>query len=103
MTGQDALTAVVRTLAHYRATRTLGEDEARLFVSACSAMTDTLCPYVAESFASIFGAPAGDLLNLKDIAAALAEAPEASESNAPAAAVPEKAIESQPKTPAAEA
>ena len=71
---QDAMEAVVRALAHYKATRAVSEEEAPLLQSACEAMTDTLCPYIAACFSRIY--PSAALLpKLAQVTAALSEQP----------------------------
>ena len=51
---QDALEAVVRATAHYKATRVLGDGEAPLLDAACTALTDSVCPYIVACFARIY-------------------------------------------------
>ena len=74
---QDALEAAVRALAHYKATRAVSKEEAPLLQSACDALTDTLCPYIAACFSRIY--PSAALLpKLTQVTAALSEQPQKS-------------------------
>lgn len=72
---QEALSAVVNTLAHYRATRALSDEEAPLLHSACTAMVDTLCPYIAKCFWQIFPSIGPGLIDLGKITTGLADQP----------------------------
>ena len=55
----------------------MSEEEAPLLQSACEAMTDTLCPYIAACFSRIY--PSAALLpKLAQVTAALSEQPQTS-------------------------
>ena len=62
-------------MAHYKATRALSEEEGPLLNSACAALTETLCPYIAQCFSQIFPDLQAAVLDLKRISAALSEQP----------------------------
>ena len=59
---QDAVFAVSSSMAHFHATRVLGESEAPVFESACQVVIDDMVPYIASCFANVYpgGAPAID-------------------------------------------
>lgn len=67
---QDALQRFVGAMADYRETHTLGDDESALLQNACTTMTDTLCPYIADCLSRIFQ-PSSPLLDVQAITAAL--------------------------------
>lgn len=73
---QDALRAVVRAMAHYRATRAVGEEEAPLLQAACAAMTETLCPFIVSCFTRIFPEGGPSDLDLAVISSPLLETEE---------------------------
>ena len=74
---QEALQQFVEAFASYRMTHTLGEEETELLQTACTALKDVLCPFLAECLSRIFPA-SGQLLDISKITAALSQ-PQTSE------------------------
>ena len=69
---QEALQRFVGAMASYRETHTLGEEEGILLQNACTSLTDTLCPFIAERLSRIFPSP-GNLVDISAVTAALRE------------------------------
>lgn len=70
---QKALLQFVTAMASYRETRSLSGEEGELLESACTALTGTLCPFIAECLSRIFPT-SGQLLDIPSIAAVLEQA-----------------------------
>ena len=54
MGAQEALEGATKLMAHYSATRMLGEGDGAVFEAACSAMTGSVVPYIASCYARIY-------------------------------------------------
>ena len=50
---QETLEAAAAAMAQYQATRVLDDAQAPLFEAACTALCDTLAPYIADCLSQV--------------------------------------------------